>query len=153
MTALSALLLLFLTFAFLFLFAHLGGVHQLMDDLMSLHFVIYQESLPFEFQLTSGSFLGDFFHMVLFILSILLHVEFSQVHIFTTHKLTLSPLLNALFVVFGLVASQLDLDFSGVFEAKLVQGIVEIDQSKIRIKDFVHKLTTTFFHLVVSKVQ
>ncbi len=133
--------------------AHLGGLLELLDELLLLDLRVEQVLPPLLIDLPLPKLPRFLFHPLLLQLSLLLQVLVFEADVFVVHKLAFTPLAETVFVVLALVAAEVVLDGADLLESKLVEAEFEVDQITVDLARHNPLLATPVIHLAVRQVQ
>jgi len=132
---------------------HLSSLLKLLNQLLLLDCLIEQLLLPLIIDLAFSELPGFLLHAVLLLARLLLQVEVLQPHVLIVHKLALLPLLQALGIVLGLVATQVILDGPRLLKGQLVEAEFKVYQVRVDPRRLHPLVSATLVHLAVSQVE
>ena len=132
---------------------HLGSLLKLLNQLLLLDCLVEQLLLPLIIDLALSELPGFLLHAVLLLARLLLQVEVLQPHVLIVHKLALLPLLQALGIVLGLVATQVILDGPRLLKGQLVEAEFKVYQVRVDPRRLHPLVSATLVHLAVSQVE
>jgi hypothetical protein len=132
---------------------HLGSLLKLLNQLLLLDCLVEQLLLPLIIDLALSELPGFLLHAVFLLARLLLQVEVLQPHVLIVHKLALLPLLQALGIVLGLVATQVILDGPRLLKGQLVEAEFKVYQVRVDPRRLHPLVSATLVHLAVSQVE
>lgn len=133
---------------------HLSSLLELLNQLLLLDCLVEQLLLPLIIDLALSELPGFLLHAVLLLARLLLQVEVLQPHVLIVHQLALLPLLQALGIVLGLVATQVVLDGPRLLKGHLrVEAEFKVYQVRVDPRRLHPLVSATLVHLAVSQVE
>ena len=120
---------------------------------MLLDGLVEQLLLPLIIDLALSELPGFLLHAVLLLARLLLQVQVLQPHVLIIHQLALLPLLQALGIVLGLVATQVVLDGPRLLKGQLVEAEFKVYQVSVDPRRLHPLVSATLVHLAVSQVE
>ena len=132
---------------------HLSSLLKLLNQLLLLDCLVEQLLLPLIIDLALSELPGFLLHAVLLLARLLLQVEVLQSHVLIVHQLALLPLLQALGIVLGLVATQVVLDGPRLLKGQLVEAEFKVYQVRVDPRRLHPLVSASLVHLAVSQVE